>query len=103
MSAGSGLSNRSASPVAGMLETEDRGVQGLAARGPRGPPAARLGEAVGLGLEAGPVERVAEQRVADMGHVDADLMRPPGLELAAHEARERLGAAAAAPPRPHSG
>src|SRR6476646_1632296 len=44
----------------------------------------------GLGLEARPVDRIAHQRVADMGEMDADLVGPAGLQLAGHEACDRL-------------
>src|SRR6266571_9295257 len=44
----------------------------------------------GLGLEARPVDRITHQRVADMGKMNADLVGPAGLQLAGHEACDRL-------------
>src|SRR5581483_475559 len=47
-------------------------------------------EAGRLGLEAGRVSLVAEDRVADMREVDADLVRAAGVEAAFDQARYRL-------------
>src|SRR5262247_1314105 len=44
----------------------------------------------GFGLETRSVDRIAHQRVADMGEMDTDLVGPAGLQLAAQEARDRL-------------
>src|SRR5262245_55879386 len=45
------------------------------------------GELIRLGLEAAPVDLIAEEGVPDGGEVDADLMRATGLEPAGDEAR----------------
>ena len=50
----------------------------------------RLGQAGRLGLEARAVDIVADQRMADMGHMDADLVRAAGLQPAVEQARDRL-------------
>ena len=44
----------------------------------------------GLGLEAGPVDGIAQERMADMGEMDPDLVGPPGLEPAGEEGGDRL-------------
>src|SRR4029079_16042923 len=44
--------------------------------------AQRLGKLAQLGLEAGAVKRIADQRVADRAQMHAHLMRAPGLERA---------------------
>src|SRR5215470_3347903 len=54
----------------------------------------RLGQPGGLRLEARPVDLIPHQRVADMGEVDPDLVRPPGFELAGEEARDWLAVGA---------
>ena len=36
----------------------------------------------GLGAEPGPIDRVAQQRVADMGQMHPDLVGAAGIELA---------------------
>src|SRR4051812_46304703 len=43
-----------------------------------------------LGLEARPIDRIAHQRMADMGEMDADLMGPASLQLAGQETCDRL-------------
>ena len=63
-------------------------MQRLAPERPQGLAAASAARRLALVLKPAAIERVAEQRMADMGHMHADLMRAPGLELAAHEARE---------------
>ena len=70
-----------------MLEAEHGGVERLPVQLCQRRPGV-LAQTVRLGLEAGPVELIAEKRVAAMGHVDADLVGPAGLQLAAHEAGE---------------
>ena len=69
-----------------MVEGEDRGVQGLAAERVERRPRRRRQEAR-LGLETRPVDRIAEQRMADMGEMDADLVGASGLQPAGDEAR----------------
>ena len=80
-----------------MLEDEAEGVQGLAREG-----ANEVGgraELARLGLEMGAIGLVADQRMADMGHVNADLMRATPLALEPHfmaisrygDAEESLG------------
>src|SRR5438477_455490 len=41
-----------------------------------------LRQAAGFGGVAGGVNRIGEQRMADMGHMDTDLMGAAGLEFA---------------------
>src|SRR5262249_15694432 len=43
-----------------------------------------------LGLEPRPIDAVPEQRAADMGKMDPDLMGPAGLEPAGQKARHRV-------------
>ncbi len=89
-----------------MLESEGGGVERLPAeRSER-----RLASSPSsprLGLEARAIDRVAQERMADRGHMNADLMRAAGLQFAGDEAcrSERLldppmgdGVAAALPP-----
>ena len=65
-------------------ECKVSGVQRLPRKGPdcRGE---RLGQPVRLAAESGAVVGVADQRVADMRHVDADLVGAPGFEPAFDE------------------
>ena len=72
----------------GMFETEDRGVQGLAAE--------RLQQGTGfrreqVGLAAKPlgIKWIAEHGVAHMGHMDANLVGAAGFELAGDQAHHR--------------
>src|SRR3954454_7498119 len=65
----------------GMQSLSSKGLKGLAGFG---------SEERGLGLEAGPIDVVAEQRVADMGEMYPDLMRAAGFQPARKEARDRL-------------
>src|SRR5688572_16278548 len=44
----------------------------------------------GLGLEAGPIDGIAQERVADMGEVHPDLVGSPRLQLAGEEGGDRL-------------
>src|SRR5262245_32738338 len=77
-----------------MFDTEKIGMQSLSAKGgERG--SGLVAELTSLGLEAAPIDVVAEQRMPDRGEVDADLMRAPGLESAGDEARHRRAVAAA--------
>ena len=64
-----------------MREGEGIGVEGLAAKRRERVPGHR-GKPAGLGLKAGAVGRIAHDRVADMGQVDADLVGAAGLERA---------------------
>ena len=73
-----------------MLEAERPGVERLALEfHERG--RCRLRQLMGAGGKARAVDRIAEQRVADMGHVDADLVGPPGLQPAFDQACDRSG------------
>src|SRR5437763_1268273 len=51
-------------------------------------------EARRLGLEAGAVDRIAHERMAQMGEMDPDLMGAAGFETAGEEARDRLAVCA---------
>src|SRR5690349_21287113 len=68
-----------------MLEAEDRRMQGLAAESLQCL-LLRLREAVRLGLEARPVGGIAQERMAEMGHVNPDLVRASRLQLALDQA-----------------
>src|SRR5229473_3529563 len=69
-------------------------MQGLSAKGfQRGAGSGR--ELSSLGLETRAVNVVAEQRMADGGEVDADLVRAARLQPAGEQARDRLPLAAA--------
>jgi hypothetical protein len=80
MSAGSGASNRSAARHR-MREAQRRGVQRLAREGRDGaaPPGRQR---LRRHLAAPAIDRIADQPVADMGHVHPDLVRAPGLQPA---------------------
>src|SRR6266481_4766826 len=71
-----------------MHNAQEVGMKGLTVKG-RERIACRREEKLGLGLEAGGVNGVADERVADMGEMNADLMGPPRLELARDEAGNR--------------
>src|ERR1043165_6934828 len=73
----------------GVLEAQYMGVQGLSAKSLQGLPGVLL-QADGLGLEAGAVGVVAEQRMAKMRQVDADLVRPARLQPAGEQACDRF-------------
>ena len=63
-------------------------MQGLSSKGLERD--SRLGaEMTGLGLEAGAVNIVAEQRMADRGQMDPDLVGAAGFEPAGEQARDR--------------
>ena len=72
-----------------MLETERLSVQRLTIKR-RSAPGRRV-EPVRLGLEAGAIDRIAEQRMADMGEMDPDLVRAPGLQPARDQRRRPSG------------
>ena len=64
-------------------------MQGLSSKARQGGP--RRGRQAGrLGLEAGAVDRIAEQGVAGMGEMDANLMGPAGFQPAFDQAGGRL-------------
>src|ERR1700730_14730497 len=77
-----------------MFDTEEIGMQSLSAKG-RERGSGVVGELARFGLEAAAIDRVAEERMADRGEVEADLMRAPGLEPAGDETRHRRAVAAA--------
>src|ERR1019366_8839890 len=52
------------------------------------------GKQAGLGLEAGAVSGVAQDRMADMGQMHPDLVSAAGLQRAGDEAGDRLAVAA---------
>ena len=52
-----------------------------------------LSQMGGLGFEARSIDGICQQGMADMGHVDADLVRASGLQFAAHQ-RHGTGAGA---------
>ena len=63
-------------------------MEGLSAKGRQGF-GGLGGETGGPGLEAGAVDRIAHQRVADMGEMDPDLMGAAGLQPAGEELQFR--------------
>src|SRR5215472_13522837 len=79
-----------------MLEAQHVGMERLAIKiGERLPGLAT--EQGRLGLEPWPIDAVPEQRVADMGKMHPDLMRPARLEPASQEARHRIASGALVP------
>ena len=75
-----------------VLQYQQVGVQRLPVQAGQRRPAAR-GQVGRLGLEVGAVDRIAHQRVSDMGEVDPDLVGAPGLELAGHQRGDQIGRA----------
>src|SRR6187399_1031967 len=73
----------------GVLEAQYMVVQGVSAKGLQRL-AAVLAQVHRLGLEAGAVGIVAEQRMAQMSQMHADLMGPAGLQPAGEQARDRF-------------
>ena len=65
------------------------GMQRLSAKSLKGLARSRM-EQRGLGFEAGAVGVVAEQRVADVGEVDSDLVGAAGFQPAGEQAGDRL-------------
>src|SRR5215213_10942392 len=65
------------------------GMQRLSAKGRKGLACFGIQQG-GLGLEAGSVGVVAQQRVADVGEMDADLVGAAGLQPAGQQTRDRL-------------
>lgn len=74
--------------VHGMLKAKMSGVQRLPAERGQSLPCS-LGELTGAGGKVGAIDGISQKRVADMGHVDADLVSTAGLQNTAHEARDR--------------
>src|SRR5438045_9406514 len=73
-------------PGFGVLEAQNMGMKGLAIKPGEG--IAGCGtEQCRLGLESGPVNPVGEQRMADMGEMDPDLVGAPGFQPAGKQAR----------------
>ena len=68
-----------------MAEAEHGGVQRLAVE-PLERVSALWGKPRRLGPEPGSIDRIAKQGMADMGEMDADLVRPPGLQPAGDQA-----------------
>ena len=64
-----------------MGKAKDRGVKGLSIQGLDGVPDI-VGHRIDLGCKCRAVNSVADQGMADMGHVHADLMGAAGFELA---------------------
>ncbi len=83
-SSGNSLSNSISSPVTGCAKPS---VAACSAWRPRRSTISRAaGAKLGdLGLEARAIGFIADQRMADMGHMHADLMRAAGLQLTAQE------------------
>src|SRR6185503_676374 len=76
-----------------MHESKMRSMQRLAAQSGKFA-AQRLGKLAQLGLEAGAVKRIADQRMADRAQMHAHLMRAPGLERAFEQRGDLLFSAA---------
>lgn len=76
-----------------MGEPQTRGMQRLAAK-PRQLGLRLWPEQGRFGLKTAAIERIAEQRAADMRQMDPDLMRPAGFQRAAQQARDGLPIAA---------
>lgn len=72
-----------------MLQDQQISMEGLPAKSGKRRLALRT-ELAGLGLETGAVNVVAEQRMAEMGEVDADLVGAAGLELTGEQGGDRL-------------
>ena len=65
----------------GVLKAQDRGVKGLSSQGlERFPGCVR--QFAERGLEAGPIDFIAQQRMADMRHMHANLMGAAGFQAA---------------------
>ncbi len=72
----------------GMFEGQHEGMQSLA-REAVDDGLGIIRQQIGLGPEGRAVIRVADQRMADMGHVDADLMGAACFEIAADHGGQR--------------
>ena len=71
-----------------MLELQHVGMQRLAVER-LDDPAGLIRQKIGLGPEAGAVDGIAQQRMADVCHVDADLVRAAGFQVAFDEGGKR--------------
>src|SRR5688572_14568280 len=71
-----------------MYDRQQIGMQGLSSKG-RQRALRLLAQPRRLGAIAGGISLIAEQRVTDMGEVDADLMGPASLQPAVEQARDR--------------
>ena len=67
-------------PVRGCWNLQQPGVQRLAAGTPLTAARRSVGSMSRLGQESPSVDRVPHERMADMRHMDADLVRPAGLQ-----------------------
>src|SRR3954469_19235145 len=76
-----------------VCDNQQISMQGLSAKGLKGLGGLR-GQPGGPGLEARPIDRIAHERMADMGEMDPDLMGPAGLELAGQKTRDGLAVGA---------
>ena len=85
MSDGIALSNDKALLVTGWMKPKLRGVQRLALE-------IQIVQATRDALVRPAIDRIAEQRMADRGHMDAHLVGPPGFQ----PAFDQRGVAAAA-------
>ena len=84
MSLGIGASNRINHMGRRMPECKQPRMQRLA-REALTRPCQRFGQPVGLGAEGLAVVGIADHRMADMGHMDADLVGAAGLQPAFDE------------------
>ena len=71
-----------------MFEAEHGGVQRLTGEGIDNG-AGFIRQFAGFGSEPAGISRIADQRMADMGHVDADLVGAAGFELAGQQRGNR--------------
>src|ERR1700738_5261285 len=71
-----------------MFEVKDMGMKCLPRKGFQRRACGRR-QLIRFGLDSGPVDLVAEKRVADGGEMDADLVGSSGLEPAGEQARDR--------------
>src|SRR5437763_17106846 len=72
-----------------VCDNEQISMQGLSAKGLKGWGGLR-GQPGGPGLEARPIDRIAHERMADMGQMHPDLVGAAGLELAEQKAGDGL-------------
>src|SRR5262245_51952358 len=79
-----------------MFDIEEIGMQGLSAKGLEGGSGGGR-EVIRLGLEARPVDVVAEQGMANRGQVDPNLMGAAGLQPAGQKAGDGLAISAGVP------
>ena len=76
-----------------VLQYQQIGMQRLSPEGGQRRLALRA-ELACLGFEVRAIDEIAQQRMADMGEVDPDLVGPAGLELAGQQRGDRLAVAA---------